>query len=157
MNHVIHLPDEKHRQGARITAVACAIIEQDGKILAAQRSDSMSMAGLWEFPGGKIRPGESVADCLIRELEEELSLAITPRNLLPAVVHHYPDFTIRLIPMTAVIATGTPILHEHQAIRWLMPAALPGLNWSTADKKVVAAYLGLYPPTAPRYDMGILI
>ena len=78
--------------------VTCAIIEQHGFILAAQRSATMSLPLKWEFPGGKIDPGETAEECLQRELLEELELHVCLAKRLPNSTHHYPDFVIARSP-----------------------------------------------------------
>lgn len=122
--------------------VACAIIERDGLVLAAQRSDSMSLPLKWEFPGGKIEAGESPRDCLIRELREELDVAIAVGLPLSAATHHYPTFSVTLHPYLCSIESGAITLHEHAAIAWLPPDQLMTLDWAEADEPILAEYLG---------------
>ena len=121
--------------------VACAIIERDGLVLAAQRSESMSLPLKWEFPGGKIEEGESLFACLIRELHEEMGVGITVGAALTATTHSYPAFTVTLHPFLCGIETGSIILHEHAAIAWVVPEQLPLLDWAEADGPVIAEYL----------------
>lgn len=122
--------------------VACAIIERDGLVLAAQRSDSMSLPLKWEFPGGKIESGESSSECLIRELREEMGVGIAVGLPLALTTHHYPTFSVTLHPFICSIASGTITLHEHAAIAWLPPDQLMTLDWAAADGPVLAEYLG---------------
>jgi 8-oxo-dGTP diphosphatase len=124
--------------------VTCAIIEQNGLVLAAQRSAVSSMPLQWEFPGGKIHPGETPEDCLRRELVEELGIDIGIRQALPIARHRYPGFIITLYPFICVIQSGEPILREHAAVQWLKPGDLASLNWSEADIAVLHSYLSLY-------------
>jgi 8-oxo-dGTP diphosphatase len=121
--------------------VACAIIERDGLVLAAQRSASMSLPLKWEFPGGKINSGESVVDALRRELMEELGIKVTVGECLPASAHSYPTFAVTLHPHICAIAAGEIVLHEHAAIVWLPAAELPTLDWAEADLPIIASYL----------------
>jgi 8-oxo-dGTP diphosphatase len=121
--------------------VACAIIEREGLILAAQRSATMSLPLKWEFPGGKIQGGESAEQCLHRELREELGIGVGIREALPASTHAYPSFTITLYPLRCAIASGTPVLHEHAAVAWVAPQELGSLDWAEADLPVIGAYL----------------
>jgi len=121
--------------------VACAIIEHDGQILAAQRSATMSLPLKWEFPGGKIEPGESPRVCLLREVREELTVDIRILTALPHSTHHYPDFTVTLYPFRCVIAGGEIVLQEHCAIRWLPPFEMLDLDWAEADLPVIEDYL----------------
>ena len=121
--------------------VTCAIIERDGLVLAAQRSSSMSMPGKWEFPGGKINPGERPEDCLYREIVEELAIDIAISKPLPQSTHAYPQITVTLHPFICSIKAGAITLHEHTAVTWLPPERLPALDWSEADLPVLYAYL----------------
>lgn len=121
--------------------VACAIIEHDGLVLAARRSSLMSLPLKWEFPGGKVEPGESLEACLQRELFEELGVQVSPVRNLISHTHHYPDFTITLYPFVCSIAGGTIRIHEHEAIVWLPPEKLCELDWAEADLPVIAGYL----------------
>ncbi|MDD3295699.1 MAG: (deoxy)nucleoside triphosphate pyrophosphohydrolase [Geobacteraceae bacterium] len=121
--------------------VACAVIEYDGKVLAAQRSSIMTMPLKWEFPGGKLHEGESPEKCLARELEEELCIRVRIKRALPRVYYSYDDFDIELIPFVCGLAGGRLMLREHSAIAWLSPHQLPELDWPGADIPVIASYL----------------
>ncbi len=120
--------------------VACAIIEDAGKVLATQRNTNMSMPLKWEFPGGKLHLGESPEVCLARELEEELGIGVTIRHPLPPVHHCYEDFFIELIPFVCTLREGTIVLFEHRALAWLSPHELNDLDWPEADIPVIASY-----------------
>ena len=121
--------------------MACAIIERDGFVLAAQRSASMSFPLKWEFPGGKIDPGESPQECLRRELLEEMGVSVSIREALPSHTHCYPDLSVTLHPFACAIVSGKIILHEHAAVVWLAPEALDSLDWLEADFTVIDSYL----------------
>ena len=101
--------------------VTCAIINEDGLVLSAQRSASMSLPLKWEFPGGKIDKGESPEECLRRELVEELGIQVRVGKRLPTTTHHYPTFSVTLHPFVCSIDSGEIFLHEHAAITWLPP------------------------------------
>lgn len=120
--------------------VTCAIIERGGLVLAAQRSASMSMPLKWEFPGGKINAGESLEQCLFRELVEELGISIKIGQPLLPTTHQYPSFSITLYPFICSIESGTLTLHEHAAISWLPSGELHTLDWADADVPIVYAY-----------------
>ena len=120
--------------------VACAIIELDGKVLATQRSEAMSLPLKWEFPGGKIEDGETVSACLERELLEELGISIIVGAPLPPTTHRYPAFAVTLYPFRCRIVAGEIALHEHAALAWLRPAELLTLDWAEADLPVIAQY-----------------
>lgn len=121
--------------------VACAIIERDGLVLAAQRSAAMNLPLKWEFPGGKIDSDESPEECLIRELVEEMDVNITVVRALNTATHDYPTFTVTLYPYICTITSGEIRLHEHKAIQWLRPHELCTLDWAAADLPVIDDYL----------------
>lgn len=121
--------------------VTCAIIERAGRVLATQRSAAMSMPHKWEFPGGKIDPGETPEECLRRELLEEIGIQARIGRSLPASTHQYPTFTITLHPFICTIEEGEIVLHEHEALLWLEPGELLCLDWAEADIPVLEAYL----------------
>lgn len=123
--------------------VACAIIERDGKVLAAQRSERMNLPLKWEFPGGKIDPGESPEECLKRECREELGVEIGVGRALSVVTHSYsPTFTVTLYPFLSTILSGEIVLHEHTAVVWTEPEKLSSLDWAEADRPIIDEYLG---------------
>lgn len=104
--------------------VACAILEKNGLVLAAQRSETMSLPLKWEFPGGKIEANESAAACLERALEEELGIGITILEALPPSDWSYPTFAITLHPFVCTMDGGQIRLAEHKEIRWVNPEQL---------------------------------
>jgi 8-oxo-dGTP diphosphatase len=121
-----------------VISVTCALILLDNKVLCAQRSEVMSLPGLWEFPGGKIEDGESPEACLIREIEEELAISISLVGSLQPSEHSYAEGNIiRLLPFLCVWDYGEIILREHQDIRWLDKKDLKSLNWALADIPIV--------------------
>lgn len=123
-------------------AVCCALIEHDGRLLVAQRPPGKHLALQWEFPGGKIEPGEDAAAALRRELREELGCEITLLRALPVCLHAYPTVTIALHPLVVALAPGSPVPHphEHVALRWSTPTELDALDLAAADRPVLAAY-----------------
>jgi 8-oxo-dGTP diphosphatase len=116
--------------------VCCAVIIQSDRILVTQRSAESRLAWKWEFPGGKILPGETRADCIVREIREELNLDIEPIEELPEVIHCDRDRTIRLIPFLCRIRGGELKLNEHHDSRWVLPSGLSELDWSEPDRPV---------------------
>ena len=124
--------------------VACAIIEREGLVLAAQRSEAMSLPLKWEFPGGKIDPGESSEKCLQRELVEEMGIRVCIGKNLPTNTHHYSTFSVTLHPFVCAIESGEITLHEHAAIAWLTPEQLQTLEWAEADLPVIEIYLNTF-------------
>jgi 8-oxo-dGTP diphosphatase len=121
--------------------VACAIIERDALVLAAQRKEGMRLALKWEFPGGKIDPGESPEACLKRELIEEMGVEIDLVRPLDPVTHQYSFFTVTLYPFVCTIRSGEIVLREHAAIKWLPPDELLWLDWAEADIPLIERYL----------------
>ncbi len=121
--------------------VACAIIEQNERILAVQRSERMRLPLKWEFPGGKIHQGEQPEQCVVREVAEELNLQIEIVRPLSPVNHDYPDFSVILYPFVCAMASGEIVLHEHKALLWMSPIELPSLDWVAADFPIISAYL----------------
>src|SRR3974390_3155701 len=99
--------------------VACAVIERDGKILAAQRSETMSLPLKWESPGGKLEADETPEACLVREVREELAIGISLGRALPVTTHAYESFTVTLYPYVCAPKDGVVTLHEHRAIAWM--------------------------------------
>jgi 8-oxo-dGTP diphosphatase len=123
--------------------VACAIIESGGLVLATQRSAVMSLPLKWEFPGGKIREGETAEHCLQRELQEELGITAAVVEALQPSTHRYQSFTVTLHPFRCAAPSGPITLHEHAALAWVAPDDLPSLDWAAADLPVIEAYRAL--------------
>ncbi|MXV14838.1 (deoxy)nucleoside triphosphate pyrophosphohydrolase [Hufsiella ginkgonis] len=123
--------------------VACAIITSpEGKTLVVQRSAKMLLPLKWEFPGGKVEPGETPAACLAREIGEELQVRIRITGELRPREYAYETVTIRLIPFLAEITAGEIFLHEHADLGWFTHAELLLLDWAAADVAVVREYTG---------------
>jgi 8-oxo-dGTP diphosphatase len=122
--------------------VCCVLIEHDGRVLIAQRPPGKHLALEWEFPGGKIEAGESPADALHREIEEELGCKLILVRALPTVFHAYPKATVALHPFVASLAPDSPSPEpkEHVALRWLEPDQLASAALAPADVPVLASY-----------------
>lgn len=118
--------------------VVAAVIEKDGLLLCAQRPDSGELACTWEFPGGKVEPGEIHSQALEREIDEELGLRIQPGEHILTVEHSYAAFSVSLHAYRATALSGEPRCNEHQAIRWLRADELRTLDWAAADVPIVA-------------------
>jgi 8-oxo-dGTP diphosphatase len=118
--------------------VVCAIIVEHGKILAAQRSEKMSLPLKWEFPGGKIYKDESEEGCLHREIAEELNIIVTIVKRLNSSHHKYEQFEIELIPFIVKYKSGQMKLTEHKEARWFTINQLQLLDWAPADLPILA-------------------
>jgi 8-oxo-dGTP diphosphatase len=101
----------------------------------------MAMPLKWEFPGGKINPGETPEHCLCREIAEELSIKVAVHHALAEKTHAYPEFTITLYPFVCNIISGSITLREHAAVTWLPREELASLDWAAADRPVLETYL----------------
>jgi 8-oxo-dGTP diphosphatase len=122
-----------------LLVAACALIDPDGRVLVAQRPEGKSMAGLWEFPGGKVEPGESPEQTLIRELGEELSIAVKEDCLAPFTFasHAYPDFHLVMPLYLCRRWEGTPTSRENQVLKWMRPKDLSTLPMPPADVPLI--------------------
>ncbi|MGN5455247.1 MAG: (deoxy)nucleoside triphosphate pyrophosphohydrolase [Candidatus Kurthia intestinigallinarum] len=114
--------------------VVGAVIENDAQqILCAQRSASMSLANLWEFPGGKIEAGETPQQALKREIMEELDCVIDVGDKVEDTTYEYENVIVRLETYKAKITEGAPIAKEHAQLIWKKRIELPALEWAAAD------------------------
>ncbi len=131
-----------------LLVVACALIDPDGRVLVAQRPPGRPMAGLWEFPGGKPRAGESPEAALVRELEEELGIRTHTSCLAPFTFasHPYDDFHLLMPLYVCRVFEGIPRGREGQVLRWVRPAELDALPMPPADRPLVAMLRDLLGP-----------
>jgi len=127
---------------APMIEVVCGIVEHaDGRRLACLRPPGKHLGGQWEFPGGKVEPGETPDQALIRELREELGIEVEVGPALRSVEWNYPGGSIRLSPFLCRILGGTPQPIEHEEIRWCGAEALRALPWAAADVPVLEELL----------------
>jgi len=126
--------------------VVAAIIEYGGKFLCVQKGESRYayLSHCYEFPGGKMEPGETPGQALVREIREELDLDIVVLEPLSPVHHEYPEFSIELIPFLCRTGSPTITLREHIDYMWLSVDELHSLNWAAADVPVVRELEGRY-------------
>src|SRR5438477_12963241 len=119
---------------------AVALVDADGRVLLAQRPAGKAMAGLWEFPGGKVDPGETPETALIRELTEELGIDVTASCLAPFTFasHSYPDFHLLMPLYVCRRWSGIVTAREGQQLKWVRPARLGDYPMPPADKPLVA-------------------
>ncbi|HCL52973.1 Nudix family hydrolase [Pseudomonas fulva] len=123
----------------RVHVVAAVIRGMDGRILIARRADTQHQGGLWEFPGGKVEPGESVEAALARELDEELGIQVTRSRPLIKVSHDYPDKHVLLEVREVEAFNGEPHGAEGQPLAWVVPRELPDHAFPEANKPIVNA------------------
>ena len=116
--------------------VVAAIIHRDGAYFATQRGYG-EFEGMWEFPGGKIEPGESREVALRREIQEELGIDIIIENLLCTTEYDYPSFHLTMHCYLCSVASGDIELREHKSARWLTAETLDSVEWLPADKEVI--------------------
>ena len=117
--------------------VVAAIIQRDGAYFATQRGYG-EFESMWEFPGGKIEPGESSEDALKREIQEELGVDIAIENILCTTEYDYPSFHLTMHCYLCSIASGEIELREHKSARWLRPEELGSVEWLPANKDVIS-------------------
>ncbi len=118
--------------------VVCGVIEDlEGRYLACLRPQGKHLGGLWEFPGGKVDPGETPIAALIREMREELSVDVEIVTSLTPVIYAYPDRTIRLLPFRCKISEGELHANEHEALLWCAPENFYKLPWADADLPIL--------------------
>ena len=123
-----------------LLVAAAALVDVDGRVLVQQRPEGKAMAGLWEFPGGKVEEGESLEQSLIRELREELDIDVTEACLAPFTFasHAYENFRLLMPLFVCRVWQGTLRPREGQAIEWLRPMSMADLAMPPADRPLVA-------------------
>ena len=131
--------------------VAAAIIEKQGKILIGKRRSSGSCAGLWEFPGGKQEPGETLPEALRRECREELGIAVSVGGLCVRIVHQYPDREVGLSFFYAMAEDEVPENRVHEELRWAEPEELARLPFCPADTELAVSLAAAYGLRPGRY------
>lgn len=124
-----------------ITEVVAALIWDGDKFMICQRPAHKARALLWEFVGGKVEPGETKEQALIRECQEELAITLSVGEVFMDVVHKYPDITIHLTLFNATIAEGTPQRLEHNDIKWITSQEIPNYDFCPADEDILKAII----------------
>ena len=120
-----------------MTEVVAALIWEGEKFMICQRPAHKARGLLWEFVGGKVEPGESKPQALIRECREELAVTVAVGDIFMEVVHEYPDLTVQLTLFNATIAQGVPQKLEHNDIRWITPREIPRYDFCPADEEIL--------------------
>ena len=123
-----------------LLVAAAALVDIDGRVLVQQRPEGKTMAGLWEFPGGKVEPGERLEQSLVRELKEELDVDVTEACLAPFTFasHVYDDFCLLMPLFVCRVWQGFPRSLEGQALKWVRPLHMGDLPMPPADRPLVA-------------------
>ena len=117
--------------------VVAALIRQNDKFLICQRPAHKARGLLWEFVGGKVEPGETKKQALIRECKEELAITVSVGNIFMDVFHEYPDLTVHLTLFHASIAEGAPQMLEHNDIRWITVDEIDQYAFCPADESIL--------------------
>lgn len=126
--------------------VVGAVVIRDGFVLCAQRGGGGPLAGLWEFPGGKIEPDETAREALSREIDEELRCVVSVGDEVTTTSHDYEFGTVVLTTFYCDLLAGEPVLTEHTAVRWLAPEDLQSVPWAPADVPAVEIIQGNFHP-----------
>lgn len=127
-----------------MTEVVAALIWRGDSFMICQRPAHKARGLLWEFVGGKVEPGETKEQALIRECREELGVTLSAGDIFMEVVHEYPDITVHLTLFHAVIADGEPQMLEHNDIRWITPGEIPEYDFCPADTEILAKICEVY-------------
>ncbi|WP_295751004.1 (deoxy)nucleoside triphosphate pyrophosphohydrolase [uncultured Oscillibacter sp.] len=121
----------------KVTEVVAALIWDGDRFLICRRPAHKARGLLWEFVGGKVEPGESKEDALIRECREELAVTISVDKVFMEVDHVYPDLNVHLTLFNAAIIEGTPQMLEHNDIQWIKVDEIPQYEFCSADKEIL--------------------
>lgn len=127
-----------------MTDVVAALIWDNGRFMICQRPAYKARGLLWEFVGGKIDPGETMEEALIRECREELGITVSVGDVYMQVIHDYPDILIRLTLFHCTIAEGTPKLLEHNDLKWILPSQIQEFDFCPADEDILARIISDY-------------
>lgn len=126
-----------------MTEVVAALIWHKNKFMICQRPAYKARALLWEFVGGKVEPGETKEQALVRECHEELAITVSPADVFTDVVHEYPDIAIHLTLFNCTIAEGVPQKLEHNDIKWIAPDEIPQYEFCPADKQILELIIAM--------------
>ncbi len=120
-----------------MTEVVAALIWDGVRFMICQRPAHKARGLLWEFVGGKVEPGETREQALVRECREELAVTVSVGEIFAEVTHEYPDLTVHLTLFHAAIAEGTPQMREHNDIRWITVDEIPQYDFCPADQPIL--------------------
>ena len=124
-------------ENRKVTEVVAALIWREGKFMICQRPAHKARGLLWEFVGGKVDPGESKQQALIRECREELAVEVSVGDVFMEVLHEYPDLLVRLTLFHSAIVAGTPQMLEHNDIQWITVEQIPKFDFCPADVDIL--------------------
>ena len=127
-----------------MTEVVAALIWNSDKFMICQRPAHKARGLLWEFVGGKVEPGETKEQALVRECREELAITLSVGDVFMDVIHEYPDLTVHLTLFNATIAEGEPVMLEHNDIQWITPREIPKYEFCPADEEILARIREVY-------------
>ncbi len=127
-----------------MTEVVAALIWDKNRFMICQRPGHKARGLLWEFVGGKVEPGETKQQALVRECREELNVTVDVGEVFMEVVHRYPDITVHLTLFCATIAEGVPQKLEHNDIRWITPGQIPEYDFCPADEEILERITEVY-------------
>ena len=128
--------------------VAIGVIARDNRILICQRKNNDSFGGFWEFPGGKCEPNETLEDCLVRELREELDIATRPIEKLASIQHDYPHVCLTLHAFLCEHLSGEPKMIECQDVRWVPAQQLPSFKFPPANESLLREVIRRFTSSA---------
>ena len=128
----------------KTTEVVAALIWKNNKFMICQRPAHKARGLLWEFVGGKVEPGETKEQALIRECQEELAVTLAVGEVFMDVTHEYPDLTVHLTLFNATIAEGEPQKLEHNDIKWITPSEIPNYEFCPADEEILVEIIERY-------------
>lgn len=138
-----------HSERLRPNLIVGAAIVVDGRVLACERSEPPEMAGRWEFPGGKVEPGESDVEAVVRECEEELGVAVEVGERVGSDVPVAAGRWTLRVYLASLVGGAQPRPLEHSALRWLAADELDDVAWLPADAPIVAALAAILPGAPP--------
>ena len=129
--------------------VAVAIVFRDSKVLITRRKPGAVLGGCWEFPGGKQEPGESLEDCVRRELLDELAMRVQPVMSFTPIMHQYPDRQVTLHAFLCTHESGEPQLLACDELNWVAPAELRNFEFPEANQRLIEELINALPAPAP--------
>ncbi|MDD2302199.1 MAG: (deoxy)nucleoside triphosphate pyrophosphohydrolase [Eubacteriales bacterium] len=128
-----------------MTQVVAALIRDQDKFMICRRPAHKARGLLWEFVGGKVEPGETKEEALVRECREELAVTVEVGEVFLEVDHVYPDISVHLTLFYATITEGEPQLLEHCDVRWIIPEEIPQYSFCPADQEILQQFSRRYP------------